>query len=257
MARKIPGFKKAEMQRAGRAFLTDEEGVQAFLAAVEGRRGRGADRRRGARARRGPPRPLPGLTAHPRLPERPPDGGSAGAAAGRPRWITPPPSVARRVPARAGASRCKDFGCKRGVLVPDTTWLDGGGDRTTCATEPPVTRAWRSPSATRRGHGRGQLPGRLAPGARRPARCPRRRCYPPCRTLPLSLEDFYGGVHLPRAAAAGDRVHRSDSPTTAISGWVKSSKPADWIKDPLRSAWTVDPLALDGAASSSPATGRG
>ncbi|HEX4382516.1 MAG TPA: aminotransferase class I/II-fold pyridoxal phosphate-dependent enzyme [Myxococcales bacterium] len=65
-------------------------------------------------------------------------------------------------------------------------------------------------------------------------------------TLPLSLEDFYTNYtfHGPRLRGIAG-IEQLDS--QGIVGTVRTSTPRDWIAHPARSEWAIDPLAIDGA----------
>ncbi len=241
MARRIPGFKKAELRAQGVPFLTDDEGVSAFLGALE--RGEGELLIGGE---------LPELTAahratfpvsrltHVYLNDH--------QMAGTP--VLPLASavdhaaavVAEAVPSRAQAFTLKDFRLQRGVLVPDTTWLEvalnhqlRNGDAGEVSVEIASTTAGASGAVNYKGS---SLPARAANTLPAPA------VFAPTPELPLSLQDFYGAFtfHGPKLQGVLSIDALSAS---GVSGWVKCSRPADWIKDPARGEWTVDPLALD------------
>jgi 7-keto-8-aminopelargonate synthetase-like enzyme len=240
MARRIPAFKKAELKAQGVTFLSDAEGVAAFLAEVQG----GAGEVLVGRAV--PERVKTHIAAFPvsRLSHvYLNDHTMAGqrvlpfaAALDHVAAAALEAAGATAVGASAGF-QVSDFSLKRAVLVPDTTWLevavkqvvsDGAGEALD------VTLS--------QGHAvsyRGVV--NVGPDA---GPVPVLKTFAPTATLPLALKDFYSRFtfHGPRLQGIVSIDALGDD---GVVGQVKGCRPTEWIKDPLRSEWAVDPLIID------------
>ncbi len=241
MARKIPSFKKQELKASGVTFLSDDEGLAAFLAEVGGGSGevlvgRAVPERVVRHVGAFPvsrlnhlflndhtmagQRVLPLASALDMVAAAGVEASGAGPALGQ---FTP--------------FAVTDFKLQRPVLVPDTTWL-----------ETTVKQAHRGGAAgaltVTLSQGRAlSYSGTVSVGADTSV-APTPRKLAPTPTLPLSLKDFYSGFtfHGPRLQG----ITRIDAlADDGVVGWVKGCRPTDWIKEPLRKEWTVDPLVLD------------
>ncbi|MGQ0504148.1 MAG: type I polyketide synthase, partial [Myxococcaceae bacterium] len=242
MAQRIPSFKKAELKAQGVPFLSDDEGVKAFMSAVESHAGEVLvagelpERTEEHRAIF----PVSRLThvylndhqmaGHPVLPLASALDHVAAVAT-------------EAVPERASAFTVKDFRLQRGVLVHDTTWLEVSARHDVKAGNAGEIAVEISSSAaaetTRAVNYRGNvLPVRDAKTLAAPAQ------HEANGALPMSLEDFYASYtfHGPKLQGITSIEAVSKS---GITGWVKASRPAEWIKDPARAKWTVDPLIID------------
>ncbi len=241
MAKRIPGFKKAELRAQGVPFLSDDEGVGAFLQALA--RGAGEVLIGGQLPSRTEDHratfPVSRLT-HVYLNDH--------QMAGQP--VLPLAAavdhaaavVAEALPSRADRFTLKDFRLQRGVLVPDTTWLEVAMTHEVRSGEDGAVALELSSRATG-ATGAVNYRGSSLP-AREPSTLPAPAALASAGPLPLSLQEFYGAYTFHGPKLQG--VLSIDAVTSSgVSGWVKCSRPADWIKDPARERWTVDPLALD------------
>jgi 8-amino-7-oxononanoate synthase len=244
MARRIPGFLRAEMQRQGVPFLHDSEGVAAFLAEV-GQSGSGEilvgrslpGRREAFRFRFPVSRRTHVYLEDHRMSGQPvlPLAAALEDAAS---------ALARSVPRSGSAFAISGFRLERPVLVADTTYLQvkvevpvtgqTSGEATveigsSSTPEGPFALAYRCT-----GHSATVLPALPAGDLPRPGE------------LPLPLDAFYRSftIHGPsvRGVTSIDGLSAD-----GISGWVRTSRPADWIPGTARAAWTVDPLVIDGS----------
>ena len=236
MARKIPGFKKAELKAQGVSFLSDEEGVAAFLTAIgEGTGevlvGHAVPRRAWSHVAAFPVSRLSHVYLN--------DHTMAGQR------VLPFAAALDHVAAAAleavGAQRqpftVTDFRLQRAVLVPDTTWLE-------VELKQKATAGGAAPleATLSQGHAPSYR-GVVALGASREG-APLAKSYPSTRELPLSLKDFYGSFtfHGPRLQGITSIEALGED---GVVGTVKGCRPTDWIKDPKRTEWTVDPLVVD------------
>ncbi len=241
MVKKIPAFKKAELKAEGVTFLSDDEGVGAFLAEVKGGVGEvlvgRAMPERTVLHRSSFPvsrlnhvylndhtmagqRVLPFASAL--------DHVTAAALESAPVVSSAPGFVPFAV---------NDFKLQRAVLVPDTIWLEtsvkqslrGGKGSTLNVTLSQNGAPSYSGTVT------------LNPSV---GVIPQAKSLPGSGPLPMSLKDFYGGFtfHGPRLQGITSIDALSDE---GVVGWVKGCRPSDWIKEPLRTEWSVDPLILD------------
>ncbi len=254
MARKIPGFKKAELKAAGVTFLSDDEGVAAFLAeaaAGEGEVlvGRAVPERTVEHKSHFPVSRLNHvyLNDHTMAGQRVLPFAAAldhAVAAALDATTSPSESGERSAAGRVrGASTpftaftVTDFKLKRAVLVPDTTWLE-------VAVKQRVRGGVSGALDVTLSQGRAvSYAGVVSPGADA-AGLPQPKAFAPTPRLPLSLEDFYQRYtfHGPRLQGIVRIEALGDD---GIVGWVKGSRPADWVKEPLRGEWAVDPLVID------------
>ncbi|MFT3713552.1 MAG: aminotransferase class I/II-fold pyridoxal phosphate-dependent enzyme [Archangium sp.] len=238
MAKKIPAFKKAELKADGVTFLSDDEGVKAFLSEVksgvgEVLVGRGLPERTVLHRSSFPvsrlnhvylndhtmagQRVLPFAAAMDHL------ASAAIEANGK--------SV---VPGKFTPFALSDVKLRRAVLVPDTIWLETSVKQKSKSNVLGVSLLQGSaPSYT----------GTVTIGADTSV-APTPRTMAPTSPLPMSLKDFYGGFtfHGPRLQGITAIDALSDD---GVVGWVKGCRPSDWIKEPLRNEWAVDPLVLD------------
>jgi 8-amino-7-oxononanoate synthase len=238
MVKKIPAFKKAELKAEGVTFLSDDEGVKAFLAEVksgvgEVLVGRGLPERTVLHRSSFPvsrlnhiylndhtmagQRVLPFAAAMDHL------AAAAIEASGK--------SV---VPGKFTPFALSDVKLQRAVLVPDTIWLETSVKQKSKSNVMSVALTQSgAPSYT----------GTVTLGADTNV-APTPRAMAPTSPLPMSLKDFYGGFtfHGPRLQGITQIDALADD---GVVGWVKGCRPADWIKEPLRNEWTVDPLVLD------------
>ncbi len=236
MVKKIPAFRKAELRASGVTFLTDDEGMAAFLTEVEGGVGevlvgRGLPERVVKHTGTFPVSRLNHVYLN--------DHTMAGQR------VLPFASALDHVTAAAleasgaqgfTAFTVSDFALQRAVLVPDTTWLEVS---TTSA-----KRAGRA-GAIEVTLSQGQAlsyKGVVTLGVS--SSVPAVKAIVAGGDLPMSLSDFYSGFtfHGPRLQG----ITRIDAVSdVGVVGWVKGSRPSEWIKEPLRSEWTVDPLIID------------
>jgi 7-keto-8-aminopelargonate synthetase-like enzyme/NAD(P)-dependent dehydrogenase (short-subunit alcohol dehydrogenase family)/acyl carrier protein len=237
MARKIPGFKKAELKAQGVTFLSDEAGLAAFLTEVASGQGEVLVGRNVPRQAQRHVAAFPvSRLSHVYLNDH--------TMAGQ--RVLPFAAALDHVAAAAleaaGASldapfSVTDFKLERAVLVPDTTWLEVAVTRT----QPQGGEAALDVTLSQ-GHALSYR-GQVRPGSDGTAP-PAVKVYRPTPQLPMSLQDFYGGFtfHGPRlqGITAVEAVGED-----GVVGLVKGCRPADWIKDPLRTRWAVDPLLLD------------
>ncbi|MFZ5445149.1 MAG: aminotransferase class I/II-fold pyridoxal phosphate-dependent enzyme [Myxococcota bacterium] len=240
MAKKIPAFKKAELKAEGVTFLSDDEGVAAFLAELKGGEGevlvgRALPERTVRHVAHFPVSRLNHVYLN--------DHTMAGQR------VLPFAAALDHVAAAAleatGAQQpgqftpfaVTDFKLQRAVIVPDTIWLEAS-----------VKQALRGGKAhaldVSLSQGRAtSYTGTVTVGADS-AVVPAVKSFAATPTLPLSLKDFYGGFtfHGPRLQGIVSIDALGDD---GVVGHVKGCRPADWIKEPLRNEWTVDPLVLD------------
>lgn len=241
MARKIPGFKKAELKAAGVTFLSNDEGIAAFLSEVNGGEGevlvgRAVPQRVVTHTALFPVSRLNHvyLNDHTMAGQRVLPFASAldhvAAAALESAGTT-------SAPGQKQPFTVTDFRLKRAVLVPDTTWL-----------EVAVSQRLRDGQGgaldvkLSQGHAL-SYQGVVTVGADASA-TPAVKSFAPTSQLPLSLKDFYSGFtfHGPRLQGITSIEALGED---GVVGWVKGCRPADWVKEPLRSEWTVDPLIID------------
>ncbi len=237
MAKKIPAFKKAELKADGVTFLSDDEGVAAFLSAVktgsgEVLVGRNLPQRTLLHTATFPVSRLNHVYLN--------DHTMAGQR------VLPFAAALDHVAAAAVESAgstgftpfaVTDFKLQRAVLVPDTIWLEA-------SVKQPVRAGKGLPLsvALKQGHATSYA-GTVTLGADTSV-TPKAKTFAPTTQLPMSLKDFYGGFtfHGPRLQGI---VSIDALGEDGVSGTVKGCRPADWIKEPLRREWTVDPLVLD------------
>jgi 8-amino-7-oxononanoate synthase len=232
MVKKIPAFRKAELKAEGVTFLSNAEGLAAFLRAVETGTGeivvgRNLPVKQEKFSASFPVSRLNHIYLN--------DHTMAGQR------VLPFASALDHLTAAAlesagkdlqnpGAFMVRDFCLKRSVMVPDTTWLDvevchqgsslktnlsqqnalaysGVVDLQSAVPQPKVAAIAASP-------------------------------------LPLDLKEFYSKFtfHGPKLQGV-TRIDGVNS--TGVVGWVKGCVPGDWIKEPLRHQWAIDPLLLD------------
>jgi 8-amino-7-oxononanoate synthase len=220
MVQRIPGFRKQEMLAAGVTFLTEQEGVAAFIDALENATGEVLIARS---------LPKQGVVQHASFPVSRLNHVYLNDHEMNGQRVLPL-AAALDYAAAAGADgrtafSVTDFKLERPVLVPDTTWLDvavmANGD---------VTLS-QGDAVSYRGH----------------VGAPKTLVQPkpiPASALPLPLKEFYSGLtfHGPRLQGITSIEGINED---GVTGWVKGCAPAEWIKEPLRNAWTVDPLILD------------
>lgn len=236
MARRIPAFKKAELRAQGVTFLSDDEGVAAFLGEVKGGAGevlvgRDVPERVKTHVAAFPVSRLSHVYLN--------DHTMAGQR------VLPFAAALDHVAAAAldatgaqgQAFEVNDFALKRAVLVPDTTWLE-------VAVKQPVRAAAAGALEVTLSQGHAvAYTGQVKVGAPT-GPLPAVKSFTATPSLPLSLKDFYSRFtfHGPRLQGI---VSIDALGEDGVSGQVKGCRPADWIKDPLRSEWTVDPLIID------------
>ncbi len=237
MAKKIPAFRKAELKAAGVTFLSDDEGVSAFLNEL----GRGAGEVVVGRAL--PERVVKHVGTFPvsRLNHvYLNDHTMAGQR------VLPFASALDHVAAAAVESTgatgfvpftVSEFSLHRPVLVPDTTWLEVAATSSKRSGRTGAVDVTLSQGAAL------SYKGVVTVGDARAA-APVQKAVPASTELPLALADFYGGFtfHGPRLQGITRIDGVSDD---GVVGWVKGSRPAEWVKEPLRSQWVVDPLIID------------
>lgn len=240
MAKKIPAFKKAELKAEGVTFLSDDEGVAAFLAAVKSGSGevlvgRNLPQRTLLHTATFPVSRLNHVYLN--------DHTMAGqrvlpfAAALDHVAAAAVESAGSNTPGGFTPFAVTDFKLQRAVLVPDTIWLEA-------TVKQPVRAGKGLPLqvALKQGHATSYA-GTVTLGADTSV-APKVKTYAPTAQLPMSLKDFYGGFtfHGPRLQGIVSIDALGDD---GVSGTVKGCRPADWVKEPLRREWTVDPLVLD------------
>lgn len=240
MAKKIPAFKKAELKAEGVTFLSDDEGVAAFLAAVKNGSGevlvgRNLPQRTLLHTATFPVSRLNHVYLN--------DHTMAGqrvlpfAAALDHVSAAAVESAGGNAPGQFTPFAVTDFKLQRAVLVPDTIWLEA-------TVKQPVRAGKGLPLqvALKQGHAVSYA-GTVTLGADTSVP-PKVKQYAPTSQLPMSLKDFYGGFtfHGPRLQGIVSIDALGDD---GVSGTVKGCRPADWVKEPLRREWTVDPLVLD------------
>lgn len=236
MARRIPSFKKAELKAEGVTFLSDDEGLAAFLREVESGSGevligRAVPERTVLHTASFPVSRLNHvyLNDHTMAGQRVLPFASAldhvaAAALEAAGGTTPGQFVPFAV---------TDFKLQRAVLVPDTIWLEAS-----------VKRVGTKSSTVTLSQGRAtSYSGTVTLGADSSV-LPQVKTFAATPTLPLSLKDFYGGFtfHGPRLQGVLSIDALGED---GVVGQVKGCRPADWIKEPLRNEWTIDPLILD------------
>ena len=235
MVKRIPAFKKAELQAQGVTFLGDDEGVAAFLAALakdsgEVLVGRALPNR--TQAHRAD-FPLSRLN-HVYLNDHQMNGQRVLPLAAAADLCAA--AALDALPARPAAFEVTGFKLQRPVLVPDTVWLETEARFAERDGVPgPVDVALRQDSALSYS---GQV--RAVPAEAPAAPAPLQSQGP----LPMTVKQFYEGFtfHGPRLQG----IASIDAVTDAgVSGTVRGSTPQEWIKEPLRKEWTVDPLVLD------------
>jgi acyl transferase domain-containing protein/7-keto-8-aminopelargonate synthetase-like enzyme/NAD(P)-dependent dehydrogenase (short-subunit alcohol dehydrogenase family) len=238
MARKIPGFKKAELKASGVTFLGDDEGVAAFLVELLGGSGEVLI------GRNLPERTLTHATSFPvsRLNHvYLNDHTMAGQrvvplAAALDHVAAAALDVAKKDSPAFAPFTVSDFTLERAILVPDTTWLDVSVAEELRGGKAGPLRVTLSQANAR------SYSGTVTLGAEGDA--PAIKALAPSGPLPMSLEDFYKGFtfHGPRLQG----ITRIDAlAEDGVVGWVKGCTPADWVKEPLRKTWAVDPLIID------------
>lgn len=236
MVAKIPAFRKAELKAAGVTFVSDDEGVSAFLRELTGEAGEVLV------GRELPERVVKHVGSFPvsRLNHvYLNDHTMAGQR------VLPFAAALDHVTAAAlesiGAKgftpfTVSNFALKRAVLVPDTTWLEVTTSNSLRPTGTQTVEVTLS---------QGQAPsyqGVVSLGASPVV--PTLKPLVAAGELPMPLADFYSGFtfHGPRLQGITRIEAVSEQ---GIVGWVKASRPSEWIKEPLRSEWTVDPLIID------------
>ncbi|MDP1823469.1 MAG: aminotransferase class I/II-fold pyridoxal phosphate-dependent enzyme [Archangium sp.] len=236
MARRIPSFKKAELKAEGVTFLSDDEGVAAFLREVDGGSGevligRAVPERTVLHTASFPVSRLNHvyLNDHTMAGQRVLPFASAldhvAAAAIE--------AAGGTTPGQFAPFAVTDFKLQRPVLVPDTIWLEAS-----------VKQTGRGALGVTLSQGRAvSYSGTVTIGADKSI-VPTVKTFAPTPTLPLSLKDFYGGFtfHGPRLQGITSIDALGED---GVVGQVKGCRPADWIKEPLRNEWTIDPLILD------------
>jgi 7-keto-8-aminopelargonate synthetase-like enzyme len=237
MARKIPGFKKAELKANGVTFLADDEGVAAFMVELLGGAGevllgRNLPQRTVTHATSFPVSRLNHLylNDHTMAGQRVVPLAAAMDHVVAAALDTSPSTAPGFVPFTV-----TDFALERAILVPDTTWLDVAVTQQV-REGTPLLRVTLSQGAAR------SYAGTVTLGAHGEA--PAVRTLTSGGPLPMSLEDFYKGFtfHGPRLQG----ITRIDAlAEDGVVGWVKGSTPADWVKEPLRNTWAADPLIID------------
>jgi 8-amino-7-oxononanoate synthase len=245
MARRIPAFRKAEMQAAGVPFLSDGEGLKAF--SLELGQGLSGEVLLGKRV----PRRIERY--HASVPLSPTDHLYLQDHKMFGQAVVPLAVVVDHVarfagevfPERVKAFTLSDLRLHRGITVADTVWLHSElrAEMREDSSVEAVIEVSVSPSPTE--------PGFLAYRTVSKPLNPQADWTPPpdiAKTSPppLSLETFYSSFtfHGPRLRAI---LSIESIGATSICGWVKGSRPQDWILSSDRSSWTADPLVLDGA----------
>lgn len=240
MAKKIPAFKKAELKAEGVTFLSDDEGVAAFLREVEMGAGevligRAVPSRTVLHTATFPVSRLNHvyLNDHTMAGQRVLPFASAldhvAAAALE--------STGGQQPGQFTPFAVTDFKLQRAVIVPDTIWLDATVKQQVRGTKANTLGVTLS-------QGRAiSYTGTVTVGADS-AIAPTPKSFAATPSLPMSLKDFYGGFtfHGPRLQGI---VSIDALGEDGVSGTVKGCRPADWIKEPLRAEWAIDPLILD------------
>lgn len=240
MARKIPGFKKAELKASGVTFLGDDEGVAAFMVELLGGSGevligRNLPERTSMHATSFPVSRLNHvyLNDHTMAGQR-----VVPLAAALDHVTAAALDVASASSTGVGFTpfTVTDFSLERAILVPDTTWLD------VAVTEQVRAGAAGPLHVTLSQNNARSYAGTVTLGAHGDA--PAVKALASAGPLPMTLEDFYKGFtfHGPRLQG----ITRIDAlADDGVVGWVKGSTPADWVKEPLRNTWAVDPLVID------------
>ncbi len=243
MARRIPSFKKAELKAEGVTFLSDDEGIAAFLREVDGGSGevligRAVPERTVLHTASFPVSRLNHvyLNDHTMAGQRVLPFASAldhvAAAAIEAAGAT--------TPGRFAPFAVTDFKLIRPVLVPDTIWLEA----TVKQSKRPSTALGMNGLAVTLSQGRAaSYSGTVTIGADKSV-VPSVKAFAATPTLPLSLKDFYAGFtfHGPRLQGVTAIEALGED---GVVGWVKGCRPSDWIKEPLRNEWSIDPLILD------------
>ncbi len=236
MAKRIPSFKKAELKADGVTFLSDDEGVAAFLREVDSGTGevligRAVPERTVLHTASFPVSRLNHvyLNDHTMAGQRVLPFASAldhvAAAALE--------ASGGKTPGQFVPFAVTDFKLQRAVLVPDTIWLEAA-----------VKQRGNKSLGVTLSQGRAtSYSGTVALGADASV-VPSVKQMAATPSLPLSLKDFYAGFtfHGPRLQGITGIEALSDD---GVVGTVKGCRPADWIKEPLRNEWTIDPLILD------------
>ena len=238
MARKIPGFKKAELKASGVTFLGDEEGVAAFMTELLGGSGEVLI------GRNLPERTLTHATTFPvsrlnhiYLNDHTMAGQRVVPLAAALDHVTAAAlDVAKTSTPGFTPFTVSDFALERAILVPDTTWLDVSVTEQLRAGKNGPLKVTLSQGNAR------SYAGTVTLGAN--GEQPVIKALVSSGPLPMTLEDFYKGFtfHGPRLQG----ITRIDTlADEGVVGWVKGSTPADWVKEPLRQTWAVDPLIID------------
>jgi 8-amino-7-oxononanoate synthase len=232
MVKKIPAFRKAELKAEGVTFLSNVEGVAAFMSAVENGKGEIVIGRN-----------LPvknekfsGSFSVSRLNHiYLNDHTMAGQR------VLPFASALDHVTAAALESQgielsapknftVTNFDLKRTVMVPDTTWLDVSVTPHQNALNVKLSQqnalAYAG-TVELNSNGKSPALALIANSA-----------------LPLELKEFYSKFtfHGPKLQGI---TSIDGMNSTGIVGWVKGCKPVDWVKEPLRHEWAIDPLLMD------------
>jgi acyl transferase domain-containing protein/7-keto-8-aminopelargonate synthetase-like enzyme len=237
MARKIPGFKKAELKASGVTFLGDDEGVAAFMTEFLGGSGEVLI------GRNLPERTLNYATSFPvsrlnhvYLNDHTMAGQRVVPLAAAMDHVAAAALDVARKDLSFTPFTVSDFSLERAILVPDTTWLD------VSVTEQVRDGKVGPASVSLSQNGARSYAGTVTLGAHGDA--PAIQNLTSSGPLPMTLEDFYKGFtfHGPRLQG----ITRIDTlAENGVVGWVKGSTPADWVKEPLRRTWAVDPLIID------------
>ncbi len=235
MVRKIPAFRKAELKADNVTFLSNDEGVAAFLAAFAEHRGEVLvgraipSRRRVHRAAF----PVSRLN-HVYLNDH--------AMAGQ--HVLPLASAMDHLASAAVEASgyrelplsLQSLQLKRSILVPDTTWLEVEVNQNTGSTPPSATLKLEQ--------GRALCYTANAVFGVKSTTQPKIAVFEATPQLPLSVESFYRQYtfHGPKLQGI-ERIEALHA--DGVVGWVKGCQPSDWIKEPLRSTWTIDPKVID------------
>lgn len=237
MARKIPGFKKAELKASGVTFLQDEEGVAAFMTELLGGAGEVLI------GRNLPERTLTHATTFPvsrlnhvYLNDHTMAGQRVVPLAAAMDHVTAAALDVAKKDLVFTPFTVSDFALERAILVPDTTWLDVSVTEQVRGGKSGPLNVTLSQNNAR------SYSGTVTLGAQGDA--PAIKNLVSAGPLPMTLEDFYKGFtfHGPRLQG----ITRIDTlAEDGVVGWVKGSTPSDWVKEPLRQTWAVDPLIID------------
>ncbi len=228
MARKIPSFKKQELQASGVPFLSDAEGAQSFLSALESGRGE-------LLISRTAPEAVVALRlsetlaveTHPFLAHHEMAGQRVLPLASAMDFLA---AAAARA-TRASTFKLSNFALKRPVIVNEPTAISVEVSGTSSAaqvslqlgTTPAYTATFEKLDAAQ---SRPSVPAT------------------PATELPLPLAEFYAQHVFHGPMLQG--IDRIESLTAeGVSGWVKPSAPSTWVKSPTASTWTIDPLVID------------